>query len=164
MRVLGIDPGTGRTGYGIIDEIDGEFEVVCYGCITTETGVPIESRLHEIAHDIEHLLEKYEPDTAAVEEIFFSKNTTTAIAVAQARGVIIQKITEKEIPVTSYNPMRIKVSVCSDGKAKKFQIQKMVQMLLNLDTVPTPDDAADALAIAICHHNTTRKTSLYPVS
>jgi len=161
MRILGIDPGTARTGYGVIDDINDTYNLVNFGCITTEAGVPLEARLHEIAHDLEEIIKKFKPDYAAIEELFFSKNTKTALSVAHARGVMIQKLNENNIPVCSYNPMKIKLALCSDGKAKKPQIQKMVQILLDLDTIPSPDDAADALAIAICHGNCTKNQSLY---
>jgi crossover junction endodeoxyribonuclease RuvC len=161
MRILGIDPGTARTGYGIIEETNGEYEVLNFGCITTEAGIPLESRLHEIAVDIEDIITKWKPDYAAIEEIFFSKNTKTAISVAHSRGVLIHTLKKNNIPVHSYNPMQIKQALCSDGKAKKPQMQKMTQLLLNLSSIPSPDDAADALAIAICHGNCLRNQSLY---
>lgn len=161
MRILGIDPGTARIGYGIIDLEDDDYTIVDCGCITTKAGKALEIRLMEIADDIEHLIETHKPDVAAVEELFFSKNTTTALAVAHARGVIIEKIKRHDIPLHSYNPMRIKQALCSSGKADKHQMQKMTQMLLELSSVPTPDDTADALAIALCHGNTHRNKSLY---
>jgi len=161
MRILGIDPGTAITGYGIIEDYSDDFRVVNFGCITTKSGKPLEERLKEIAIDIDYLIEHFKPDQAAIEEIFFSKNTKTAISVAHSRGVIIQKLSEKNIPVFSYNPMRVKQALCSDGKAKKHQIQKMTKILLKLTAVPSPDDAADALAIALCHGNFIRNKALY---
>ena len=164
MRILGIDPGTATTGYGIIDIENDKTHVVNFGCITTKAGLPLEVRLKEIAEDMDSLIKNFKPDYAAVEEIFFSKNVKTAIAVAHARGVMIQKLNEHNVPLTSYNPMQIKQAVCSDGRAKKPQVQKMVQILLDLENIPSPDDAADALAIAICHSNCLRNQSLYSTS
>lgn len=161
MRILGIDPGTATTGYGIIDDINDTYDLINFGCITTKAGEPLEARLHEIAIDLETIIKKFKPDYAAIEELFFSKNTKTALSVAHSRGVIIQKLNEHNIPVYSYNPMKIKLALCSDGKAKKPQIQKMVQILLSLNSAPSPDDAADALAIAICHGNCIKNQSLY---
>jgi len=164
MRILGIDPGTATTGYGIIDIENDKTNVVNFGCVTTKAGLPLEVRLKEIAEDMDDLIKNFKPDYAAVEEIYFSKNVKTAIAVAHARGVMIQKLNEHNIPLTSYNPMQIKQAVCSDGRAKKQQVQKMVQILLDLENIPSPDDAADALAIAICHSNCLRNQSLYSTS
>ncbi|MBN1494567.1 crossover junction endodeoxyribonuclease RuvC [Candidatus Peregrinibacteria bacterium] len=161
MRILGIDPGTATTGYGIIEEYNDEYKVLNFGCIKTKAEKTLEDRLKEIASDIDFLIKKYKPQQAAIEEIFFSKNTKTAIAVAHARGVIIQKLSENNVPVSSYNPLKIKQAVCSDGKAKKQQIIKMTQILLKLNTAPSPDDAADALAIALCHGNFIRNKALY---
>lgn len=161
MRILGIDPGTARIGYGIIDLESDNYTVIDCGCITTQANTKLETRLIEIADDLESLIKTYSPDVAAVEELFFSKNTKTALSVAHARGVIIEKIMRNNIPVHSYNPMHIKKALCSDGKAKKPQMQKMTQLLLQLSHVPTPDDTADALAIALCHGNTHRNKSLY---
>lgn len=161
MRILGIDPGTATTGYGIVEEGQDGFRVITYGCITTSKENPLEQRLNEIAFDLSILINKFKPDFAAVEDLFFSKNTKTAMSVAHARGVIIQKITEERIPVSSYNPMQIKLALCSDGKAKKPQIQKMIKILLNLNDIPKPDDAADALAIAVTHGHCLKNQSLY---
>lgn len=161
MRILGIDPGTATVGYGIIHESGENFSVISYGCITTSKDEPLEMRLKEIAFDLQILVEKFKPEFAAVEEIFFSKNVKTAISVAQARGVILQKLTELNVPLASYNPLQIKKALCSDGKAKKDQIQRMVKMLLQLDTIPHPDDAADALAIALTHGHCLKNQSLY---
>lgn len=161
MRILGIDPGTARIGYGIIDLDANNYNVIDCGCITTKAGTKLEIRLTEIANDLESLIKTHKPDVAAVEELFFSKNVKTALSVAHARGVIIEKIHSHGIPMHSYNPMHIKQALCSDGKAKKPQIQKMTQLLLQLSELPTPDDTADALAIAVCHGNTHRNKSLY---
>lgn len=164
MRILGIDPGTAITGYGIIEEENDKYKVIGFGCITTKANTPLEHRLQEIAQDLQILIEKWKPDYAAVEEIYFSKNAKTAISVSHSRGVIIQKLTENNIPLTSYNPLQIKRALCNDGRANKHQIQKIVQLLLNLDSIPTPDDAADALAIAVCHGNSLRNKAIYSYS
>jgi len=161
MRILGIDPGTATVGYGIIQETDEKFSVISYGCITTSKDQPLELRLKEIAFDLQIIVNKFKPDFGAVEDLFFSKNVKTAISVAQARGVILQKLSELNIPLASYNPMQIKQALCSDGKAKKDQIQRMVQMLLELEQIPHPDDAADALAIALTHGHCLNNQSLY---
>jgi crossover junction endodeoxyribonuclease RuvC len=161
MRILGIDPGTATIGYGVINETNDNFNVISYGCITTSKDQPLEMRLKEISFDLQIIVNKFKPDFAAVEELFFSKNVKTAISVAQARGVILQKLTELGVPLASYNPMQIKLALCSDGKAKKNQIQRMVQMLLQIDHIPTPDDAADALAIALTHGHCLKNQSLY---
>ena len=163
MRILGIDPGTARIGYGIIDLDSDNYTVVDYGCITTKAHIPLAERLSEIADDIESLIDEYSPDVAAVEELFFSKNTKTALSVAHARGVIIERIQRNHVKLYSYNPMHIKQALCSDGKADKPQIQKMTQLLLQLPEIPKPDDTADALAIALCHGNTHRNKLLYSI-
>ncbi|MFC1599764.1 crossover junction endodeoxyribonuclease RuvC [Patescibacteria group bacterium] len=164
MRILGIDPGTATTGYGVVEEGPSGFRMITYGCITTSKDSELPARLNEIAFDLSIIISKFKPDYAAVEDIYFSKNTKTAISVAQARGVIMQKITEEQIPVTSYNPMQVKQAICSDGKAKKPQIQKMMQILLNLEDIPKPDDAADALAIAVTHGHCLKNQSLYAIT
>jgi crossover junction endodeoxyribonuclease RuvC len=161
MRILGIDPGTATTGFGIIEEKNDEYTVVNFGCIKTNAGIKLEHRLNEISTDLNNLIKKFQPDEAAIEEIFFSKNAKTAIAVSHARGVLIQKLNENNIPVSSYNPMQIKLALCSTGKAKKPEMQKMVKILLKLNEIPSSDDAADALAIALCHGNFIRNKALY---
>jgi len=161
MRILGIDPGTATTGFGIIEEKNDEYKVINFGCIRTKAGIKLEVRLNEISNDLDELINKFKPDQAAIEEIYFSKNAKTAIDVAHARGVLIQKLNEKKIPIKSYNPMQVKLALCSTGKAKKPQMQKMIKMLLKLNEIPSSDDAADALAIALCHGNFIRNKALY---
>ena len=161
MRILGIDPGTATTGFGIIEEKNDEYTVINFGCIRTKAGIKLEKRLNEISEDLDDLIKKFKPDQAAIEEIYFSKNAKTAIDVAHARGVLIQKLNERKIPVNSYNPMQVKLALCSTGKAKKPQMQKMIKMLLKLNEIPSSDDAADALAIALCHGNFIRNKALY---
>ncbi|OIP43130.1 crossover junction endodeoxyribonuclease RuvC [Candidatus Desantisbacteria bacterium CG2_30_40_21] len=158
MRVLGIDPGTERTGYGIIETLTGQgcssYKMIDYGCIVTSRELSLAQRLIIIRQNLTAIISQYHPDTASVEEIFFSKNMKTAISVSHARGVILLTMAEAGINVFEYTPLQVKSTVCGDGHASKVQIQKVVKLLLSLDHVPKPDDAADGLAIAICHIQT----------
>ncbi len=151
MRILGIDPGVAIVGFGVIDADRGRQQMVQYGAINTEAGLPLATRLVQINRDLEQLIALSEPDEIAVEELFFSKNITTGIAVAHARGVILYTAEKLQIPVYEYTPMQVKQSVVGYGLAEKAQVMDMVRRLLKLKSVPRPDDAADALAIAICH-------------
>lgn len=153
MRVLGIDPGTATTGYGIIDVVDGAMSVVTWGTIKTPAKVAMMDRLMQLHTELCALLIKYEPDTAGVEELFFGRNATTAITVGQARGVILLSLAQAGIQVGEYSPLKIKSSVAGYGNAQKKQVQLMVRHLLNLEETPKPDDAADGLAIAITHYH-----------
>jgi crossover junction endodeoxyribonuclease RuvC len=150
MLSLGIDPGTATVGYGLVRELnDGSLQAVDYGVITTPAGMPMPERLRMIFDQLSALIERHQPERAAVEEMFFGKNITTAITVAQGRGVILLTLNQAKLPITEYKPNFIKQSISGYGGAKKPQMQEMVRMLLGLDTIPRPDDAADALAIAI---------------
>ncbi len=150
MRVLGIDPGTARIGYGVVDETsDGTLHAVAYGVITTPANVPMPQRLGMIYDDLVRLIAHYQPDRSAVEELFFAKNVTTAITVAQGRGAILLALQKAMIPIAEYKPNFIKQSLTGYGGANKTQMQEMIRILLGLDHVPTPDDAADGLAISI---------------
>ena len=162
MRFLGIDPGTASVGYGIVDEQDGLVTVVDYGVIRTspKDGDTAE-RLQIIYKALNKLLADYEPDAAAVEELFFGRNITTAIRVGQARGVLLLCLANAEVPVAEYSPPTIKEAVTGYGNADKEQIQYMVQNLLNLDEIPKPDDAADGLAIALTHYQYWRTETIY---
>ena len=151
MRILGIDPGYGITGFGVIEGEKGNFRLVSCGAITTPAGMDFPARLEIIYNDITALLEKTKPDTVAIEELFFGQNVTTGIGVAQSRGVILLAIQQAGLQVTSYKPMQVKQAVSGYGKADKRQVITMVTMLLGLAKPPKPDDTADALAIAICH-------------
>jgi crossover junction endodeoxyribonuclease RuvC len=151
MRILGLDPGTATTGYGIVDAADGELSMVAYGAIATPAGDPPELRLQSIFRQINALIGDYRPERAAVEQLFFGRNITTAIAVGQARGVLLLALADAGIPVSEYSPPKVKEAVTGYGKAEKAQMQLMVRHLLNLDETPQPDDAADALAVAITH-------------
>lgn len=150
MLSLGIDPGTATVGYGLVRELnDGSLQAVDYGVITTPAGLPMAERLQMIFETLTALIQRYQPDRAAVEEMFFGKNITTAITVAQGRGVILLTLIQAGLPIQEYKPNYIKQSISGYGGAKKPQMQEMVRMLLGLDAIPRPDDAADALAIAI---------------
>ena len=151
LRILGLDPGTATTGYGILDCIDSELKVVAYGVITTSADDPPERRLQAIFRDLDDLIARYRPERAAVEQLFFGRNITTAIAVGQARGVMLLALANAGIPVSEYSPPKVKEAVTGYGKADKAQMKLMVRHLLNLDEMPHPDDAADALAVAITH-------------
>ena len=151
MRILGIDPGIAIVGFGVIDCDNGHWQMVQYGAINTEAGLPLAARLVQIEKDLGDLIDLFQPDEISVEELFFSKNITTGIAVAHGRGVILCTAEKKGIPVYEYTPMQIKQAVVGYGLAEKHQVMEMVKRLLKLKTVPRPDDAADALAIALCH-------------
>ena len=151
MVILGIDPGVATIGFGLIRAERGKNTLLQYGVITTPLGIPLSERLLQISRDMEQLLETFKPDEMAVEELFFTKNITTGIAVAHGRGVILLAAEKAGIPVFEYTPMQVKQGVVGYGKAEKKQVMLMTQRLLNMKDIPRPDDAADALAIAICH-------------
>ena len=151
MRILGIDPGVAIVGFGLIESDRGTLRMLQYGAITTPAGLPLAARLAQINRDIEELICTFRPDEISVEELFFSKNITTGIAVAHARGVILCAAEKKKIPIYEYTPMQVKQAVVGYGLADKKQVMDMTRRLLKLKSVPRPDDAADALAIALCH-------------
>ncbi len=153
MRILGLDPGTATTGYGIVDALDGRLHMVDYGTIDTPAGEKAPLRLQTIYRELNALLERYRPDTAAIEEVFFGRNITTAISVGQARGVLLLCLANAGIPIGEYSPPKVKDAVTGYGKADKAQVQMMVRNLLDLEETPRPDDAADGLAVAIAHYN-----------
>jgi len=154
---LGIDPGTATTGYGLVRlERDGELVSVHYGVILTPKTDSPSLRLEMIYDELRNILKKYKPDTAAVEKLFFARNVTTGIAVGQARGVVMLAIQKSGIEIYEYTPKEVKNAVAGYGGADKRQVQEMVRALLQLDSIPKPDDAADALAVAITHLNTKR--------
>jgi crossover junction endodeoxyribonuclease RuvC len=162
MLSLGIDPGTATVGYGLVRELDdGSLQAVDYGVITTSPSLPMAERLRLIFDTLTALVERYQPDRAAVEEMFFGKNITTAITVAQGRGVILLTLHQAGLPIKEYKPNFIKQSISGYGGAKKPQMQEMVRMLLGLDVIPHPDDAADALAIAITDIHNAQFADLY---
>lgn len=153
MRIIGIDPGTAIVGYGILDKIDNELILKDYGCIKTDKELSDSQRLVQIASDLDKLISKWKPDQASVEKLFFSKNVKTAISVAQARGVILLKLEQSNIKQKEYTPNEIKAAVCGHSNADKKMVQEMVKVILNLKSHPQPDDAADAVAAAICLAN-----------
>ncbi len=152
--IIGIDPGVATTGWGVIKQTTSSITAVAYGVISTPAKQPLAQRLMTIADDFEKLIKKYQPDKLAIEELFFAKNVTTALAVGQARGVILLLGQRHKLPISEYTPLQVKQAITSFGQADKKQVQKMVAALLRLQTIPQPDDAADALAIAItCAHS-----------
>ena len=161
MRILGLDPGTATTGYGIVDVEEGEFTAVTYGVIKTPAKMPMPQRLQIIQQELQQLLDDYQPDSVGVEEVFFGRNVTTAITVGQARGVLLLTLANAGLPIGEYSPPKIKDAVTGYGKADKQQVQLMVRNLLDLEETPQPDDAADGLAVAITHYQYQRFESLY---
>jgi len=151
MRILGIDPGYAIVGFGILDAVQGQARLLRCGAINTPAGLRLSTRLWRIAADLEELIGQFRPDVMAIEELFFNHNVTTGIGVAQARGVILMTAEKLGLPICEYNPSQVKQAVVGYGKAEKRQVMDMTKRLLNLNAVPKPDDAADAVAIALCH-------------
>ncbi len=158
MVILGIDPGYGTIGYGIVRYEKDRFTPIQYGAITTQIGAPMHLRLCELYDDLCTLIDTFHPEAAAVEDLFFNTNITTGIQVAQARGVILLALAQKGLTPVSYTPSQVKQSVVGYGKAEKRQMMEMTRVMLGLAKVPRPDDAADALAIAICHGHASHST------
>lgn len=151
MRILGIDPGYGITGFGVIEGDRNQFQLLKYGAITTPPGADFSARLEMIYEDMRQLLEVAKPEAVAIEELFFGQNVTTGIGVAQSRGVILLAIRQAGVPVYAYKPMQVKQAVVGYGNATKHQVMDMTKRILHLEKTPKPDDAADAIAIALCH-------------
>lgn len=151
MRIFGIDPGFAIVGYGVIDYNGISFSPVSFGVVTTPAGTDFSERLHSIYSDLNELFSKYSPDCVSIEKLYFNTNTTTAIEVAEARGVILLASKHNNIPVFEYTPLQVKQAITGYGKAEKRQVIEMVKSFLAFDRAPKPDDAADALALAICH-------------
>lgn len=151
MRILGIDPGYGIIGFGLVEGNRNQFQLLRCGAITTPAGMDFSARLEIIYEDMRQLLEVAKPDAVAIEELFFGQNVTTGIGVAQSRGVILLAIRQAGLPVFQYKPSQVKQSVVGYGNASKHQVQDMTRRLLHLNQMPKPDDAADAIAIALCH-------------
>ena len=151
MIILGIDPGYAIVGYGVIYYQSGRFRVLEYGAITTPAGMPLPKRLHKIYDGMEELIRKYKPDALSIEQLFFNTNSTTAIGVAEARGCILLSADMNNLPIFEYTPLQVKQAVTGYGRAEKRQIMQMTTTLLGLTEIPKPDDAADALAVAVCH-------------
>lgn len=161
MLALGLDPGTATIGFGLVEELsDGALQAVHFGVITTTPDTAMPERLKIIYDAVQTLVEAYKPDHAGVEELFFARNVTTAITVAQGRGVILLALANAGVPITEYKPNMIKQSISGYGGAKKPQMQEMVRLLLGLETIPKPDDAADALAVAITDIHSSRYSSM----
>lgn len=156
MIVLGIDPGLAIVGFGVVSYDGVKPRIVDYGTLTTPAGMPLPDRLLQLYEGATELVQRYQPDDIAFEELFFAKNITTAIPVAQARGVTVAALRAYTSHLYEYTPMQVKLAVTGDGRADKRMMQQMVKMLLGLKETPKPDDAADALAIAICHAHSMR--------
>ena len=151
MRILGIDPGIATIGFGLVEAAGASIRMVTYGTITTPAGLPLSRRLYQISTDMEALIGKLRPDVISIEELFFNTNLTTGIAVAHGRGVILCAAEKCGVPLYEYTPGQVKLAVTGYGKAEKRQVMDMTRRLLHLQAVPRPDDAADALALALCH-------------
>lgn len=151
MVIFGIDPGYAIVGCGIVRYECNNFSLMGYGAVTTDKDMPFNERLKKIYDDITELLQKFKPDAVSIERLYFNTNQKTAIDVAQARGVIVLAVQNLGIPIFEYTPLQVKQSIVGYGRAEKFQVQEMTRTFLHLDKIPKPDDAADALALAICH-------------
>lgn len=151
--ILGIDPGIADTGYGFIKADGSRLVCLAYGSIKTPVRVELADRLAELYKNLDKLIKKYKPQLAAVEELFFNKNVRTALIVGQARGVVLLALNHNQVPLISFTPSQVKQAVSAYGQASKLQVQKMVKLILNLKELPQPDDAADALAVAVCALN-----------
>ncbi len=160
MLVVGIDPGVATTGYGVVKDTREGVCLVDYGVVTTPPKMPIAERLLVLHQELEKIIQLHRPESAAVEKLFFQRNVTSAIAVGQARGVALLTLAENRIDVSEYTPLEVKQAVAGYGAADKKQVQQMVKALLGMDVIPKPDDAADALAIAICHIHSRRYLGL----
>jgi crossover junction endodeoxyribonuclease RuvC len=161
MLVIGIDPGTAITGYGLVQDLpDGSLAIVDYGVIETPAGMEMPVRLLDLYRGLSNILLLHQPDCGAVEKLFFQKNVRTAISVGQGRGVVLLALAQAGLPVAEYTPLEVKQAVAGYGGADKAQVQYMVRALLNLQEIPRPDDAADALAVAICHLSSAKMRGL----
>ena len=156
MRVIGVDPGTAITGWGIVTGDGNELRMVASGVITTVAGTPLPQRLQIIYRELTRLVEQWQPDAAAIEELFFSKNAKTALAVGHGRGAAMLALANTGLTIAEYKPLEVKQVLTGHGGADKYQMQHMVKLLLDLQDIPRPDDAADALAVAICHIHSAR--------
>ena len=162
MLVIGIDPGTATTGYGLVEEAsDGSLRAVDYGVITTSADSPMPQRLRQLYQSIVEIVQLHRPESGAMEKLFFSRNVTNAISVGQGRGVVMLSLAQADLEVAEYTPMEVKQAVAGYCGADKHQVQEMVRALLGLEVVPRPDDAADALAVAICHLHSAKTRALF---
>jgi crossover junction endodeoxyribonuclease RuvC len=160
MIFLGVDPGTAITGYGFIREDAGALQAVAFGTIMTPSGQALPDRLVTLYIELKRLIALHRPASAAVEQLFFSRNVRTALAVGQARGVVLLALAQAGIPISEYTPLEVKQAVTGYGRSDKQQVQEMVRLLMGLPEIPKPDDAADALAVAICHLHSSRISRL----
>lgn len=151
MRILGIDPGTAITGFGVLDQAGNHLSPQTFGVIRTPAEMAMANRLTVIYRELNMIIDQYHPEAIAIEQLFFNKNVRTALSVGQARGVVLLAAAQKNLVIAEYTPLQVKQAVVGFGGAEKKQVQEMVKILLNLQEIPRPDDAADALAIAICH-------------
>ena len=156
MRILGIDPGTATVGYGFIDIVRNKPVLLECGVIETMKGLPFEQRLLEIGQDIAEIIAEFKPSLCVVEELFFLKNVTTGISVAEARGVIVYEVIKAGVSLLEFTPLQMKAIITGQGKAAKSQVGMMIKAILQLETIPKPDDAADALGLALCGYLSTR--------
>lgn len=161
LLIMGIDPGIAILGYGLVEYKGNSFKTIDYGAVTTAAGTPMSERLSIIYCQLTELLVKYKPDAFAAEELFFNKNIKTALIVGHARGVAVVAAANLGIPIFEYTPLQVKQAITGYGRADKKQMQQMVKILLNLKEVPKPDDVADALAVAICHGNSSNFAHLF---
>jgi crossover junction endodeoxyribonuclease RuvC len=160
MRILGIDPGFAIAGYGVVDFASNKFKAIDYGVIKTESNMPFSKRLQRLYLSVNDIIEIYKPDFVSIEELFFNTNVKTAIAVGHARGAIMLSAENLSVPIYEYTPLQIKQAITGYGRADKAQMQQMVKTLLGLAVIPKPDDAADALAAAICHGHSHKMTEV----
>jgi len=151
MRILGIDPGIARTGWGIINENFGDMQALVYDCFETKASLPTPQRLKNIHEHLHHIITEYKPDAMAIEELFFSSNAKTAMVIGQARGVVLLSSSLHGLPISVYTPLQVKIALTGYGRAEKDQVGRMVKLLLKLPKIPKPDDTADALAVAVTH-------------
>ena len=156
MRILGIDPGYAIVGWGVVEYVGNRFTPVDFGAVTTQAGTPFEQRLDQVYQGVLRVMQTYEPEALAIEQLFYQHNQTTVIGVAEARGVILLAAAQAGVPIFEYTPMQVKQAVTGYGKAVKKQVQEMTKVFLNLKAVPKPDDTADALAMAIAHCHCSR--------
>jgi crossover junction endodeoxyribonuclease RuvC len=160
VLILGIDPGTAITGYGLVREDKDRLVLVDYGAVTTPSSQPLATRLQTIYQGLSEVIRQHQPTAAAVEELFFSRNVRTALSVGHARGVALLALADAGLPIYEYKPLEVKQAIAGYGGADKHQVQEMVRMLLNLEHAPHPDDAADAVAVAVCHIHSARMVAL----
>ena len=160
MIIIGIDPGYAIVGIGVVEYVGNKFRTLEYNAITTPAGMPTVERLKKIYTEMTMYIDKYKPDAVAIEELFFNSNQKTAINVAQARGVLLVAVANKNVPISEYTPLQVKQSVTGYGRADKKQIKTIVKMILGLNVIPKPDDAADSLALAICHAHSNKMNNM----